>query len=933
MATKRTIWGIHAGKQGAAEELFLSKAHIALGWDKLGDLSALPDDRRAFREHFMKAQSTEKTRGAGQLYRFVHEMREGDLVVWPSQRDQQIRLGEVVGPYVFRSDIMAAYPHMRAVRWLATGPRAEFAPRALAEVDVPLALLRIKHHIPDFVRSVATDYPVESFRGVDDEDDAEVEAPVAIEEVVAFDEPRILFKEARYDLAGLLHYIDIGDIGLPDIQRPFVWSAAKVRDLFDSMYRGYPVGYLLFWSNAEISREGTRSIGTSEKQHKIPGLLVVDGQQRLTSLYAVFKSQAVMDEEFRASKIEIAFRPRDGRFGVTDAAIRKDPEFIPSISDLWTSGKGSWGLVNDFFKSLEQKRTLSDSDKEIMSRNLDRLFDLQKYPFTALEIAPTVDEESVANIFVRINSEGVKLNQADFILTLLSVFWDEGRSALERFCRSARQPTLPGQPSPFNHFIQPSPDQMLRVAVALGFHRGRLKSVYQLLRGKNLETGKVTPEERDQQFGLLKQAQGDVLDVKHWHLFFGSLLGAGFRSAQMVSSENALLYSYALYLIGRLQCDLEVHALQRLIGRWYFASSLTGRYTSSPETVMESDLNHVKDIRDSAAFVEALERIIASTLTNDFWTIALPGQLEKSASRGPALFAFYAAQCRLEAPALFSDRKIADLLDPATYGKKQALERHHIFPRDWLEDNGVTDLKQVNQLGNFSLIEWPDNISIGATPPSEYVPELKRRFSEPVWDRMCRLHALPSNWETLSYEEFLKQRRVLMAALIRRGFETLSLSSKDDEASIEPTPEEAPAWSLVETVELALRQLVTRRYRGRWGNDVEAQFAQALGTKAIAQLEHHREKHIAQYPLSDHAGTSAMLDYCYLGQLSQLMLHESAWELFRDMFQDRRHLEDLFRAITPVRNDHAHFRTVPSKELQRCKVAADDLLQLIRKHG
>src|ERR671920_2616718 len=101
--------------------------------------------------------------------------------------------------------------------------------------------------------------------------------------------------------------------------------------------------------------------------------------------------------------------------------------------------KPSYQMVKGFLKQLEAKGTLTAEDEEHISHNLDRLFDLQKYPFTALEIAPTVDEEQVADIFVRINSEGVKLNQADFILTLLSVFWDEGRAALEHVCRAARQ--------------------------------------------------------------------------------------------------------------------------------------------------------------------------------------------------------------------------------------------------------------------------------------------------------------------------------------------------------------------------------------------------------------------------------------------------------------------------------------------------------------
>lgn len=585
-------------------------------------------------------------------------------------------------------------------------------------------------------------------------------------------EMQTVFKKVDYTLSGLLHYIDIGDIGLPDIQRPFVWKAAKVRDLFDSMYRGFPVGYLLFWSNAQMN--GIRQIGLEDKGHKVPALLIVDGQQRLTSLYSVFRGKPILDENYQERQLEIAFRPRDGRFEVSDAAIKRDPEFIADISVLWTSGKAHWGLVNDFLRKLEAKTPLSEDDKDEIAHNLDRLFDLEKYPFTALEIAHTVDEDQVADIFVRINSEGVKLNQADFILTLLSVFAEDLRVNLEQFSRISRQVPQPGAgASPYNHFIQPSPDQLLRVAVAVGFYRARLRSVYQILRSKDPITGEFLAEHQERLFAALRESQKHVLNLTYWHQFFNALVGAGFRSWQMISSNNALLFSYAFYLIGRTRFGVPSHDLDKLIGRWFFAATLSGRYTNSPETVMESDLNLVKDLPDAGAFVATLNKIIQDTLTNDFWAITLPNELDTSSPRSPALYAYYAAQNLLQAPVLFSNKHIPELLDPALQTKKKPLERHHLFPRAWLERNEITDFKLINQLANFALLEWPDNLGISDDPPAKYVPGLRERFNQDGWERMCTLHALPEGFENLPYDEFLARRRVLMADIIRQGFGTL----------------------------------------------------------------------------------------------------------------------------------------------------------------
>lgn len=585
-------------------------------------------------------------------------------------------------------------------------------------------------------------------------------------------ELKTCFKRVDYDLDGLLHYIDIGDIGLPDIQRPFVWSNAKVRDLLDSMYRGFPVGYLLFWENQAIA--GAKQIGTADKAHKVPARLIVDGQQRLTSLYAVFRGKKVFDDDYKERQIEIAFRPRDGKFEVADAAIRRDVEWMPNISDIWASKKSSRKIVNDFLDKLAQKEELSDEQEEAIAHNLDRLFDLQKFPFTALEIAPSVDEEQVADIFVRINSEGVKLNQADFILTLLSVFWDEGRKALEDFCRRSRLvPTASDGPSPFNYFIQPDPDQLLRVSVAYGFGRGRLKSVYQVLRGKDMDTGVFSAEKREAQFKVLQAAQAEVLNITAWHQFLSALIGAGFRSGEMVSSQSALLYGYAFYLIGRNIFKVQEHALQKLIGRWFFFSTLKGRYTNSPESVMDGDLNRLKGIKTADEFVATLDGVMASELTNDYWMITLPADLDSSSARNPELFAYIAAQNKLSAPVLFSHKKVPELLDPSLKTTKKSLERHHLFPKAWLAKNVSDDLKLINQQANFALIEWPDNIDISDDPPSQYVPKIRARFSPDEWRRMHELHALPDNWENMNYPDFLIERRKLMAAIIRRGFESL----------------------------------------------------------------------------------------------------------------------------------------------------------------
>lgn len=588
-------------------------------------------------------------------------------------------------------------------------------------------------------------------------------------------ENRTRFKPVPYEVSQLLHNIEIGDLALPDIQRRFVWKTSQVRDLLDSMYKGFPVGYLLLWENSSALIDRFKQIGNVQKDHTPPKLLIIDGQQRLTSLYAVLRGKKVLDNEYQEKEIQIAFCPRNGKFEVPDAAIARDPEYLSNITTHFiASNTERLKLQSAFIANLKEKKGLEEIEEDTILENFARLLDLQKYPFTAIELAHDIDHESIADIFVRINSEGVDLKQPDFILTLLSVFAEDLRKLLDDFCRDAKQPPSTGQPSSYNHFFEPSPDQLIRVVAAVGFNRARISSVYQILRGRDPESEQFSETFRGQQLDIFRKSQLQVLDLTNWHSFLNTLTAAGYRSKEMLTSSQTVLYAYSLFLIGKNQAHVGHRELDRIIARWFFMTSITRRYVGSPETVMEQDLNRVKDLVGSA-FVDELQRLIVLQLTNDFWAVSLPNALDSSSARSPALFAYQAAQVKLDAPALFSNKKIAAVLDPIIRSKKKALEKHHLFPKSYLQKAGIKDKKLINQIANFAFVEWADNIDVLDDPPSEYVSRYSEKFDQTLYETMCDFHALPKGWEQLSYPDFLAQRRILMADVIKRGFEKLAI--------------------------------------------------------------------------------------------------------------------------------------------------------------
>ncbi|MEA3323521.1 MAG: DUF262 domain-containing protein [Euryarchaeota archaeon] len=587
-----------------------------------------------------------------------------------------------------------------------------------------------------------------------------------------------VFTKVDYDLGTLVKFIGLGEIGLPDIQRPFIWKNAKVRDLFDSMYKGYPVGYLLLWQNGLT--DDSRMIGTDRKQ-KPPRLVIVDGQQRLTSLYAVLRGTPVVRDNYESEQIYIAFNPLEKRFEVADAAIRRDATFLPDISPLWSEDTDLFEVVESYLSALSATREVSDGETKKIRKAIAKLQGILSFPFTALELAANVSEEDVSDIFVRINSKGTPLKQADFILTLMSVFWDEGRAELERFCRDARKPTK-GAASPFNHFIEPDPDQLLRVDVGVAFKRARLQYVYSILRGKDLETEQFSDERRVEQFDILKKAQERVLNLQYWHDFMNCIRQAGFRSAKMISSRNNLLFSYILYLIGRTEYGIDEFRLRRVIARWFFMSSVTGRYTGSPESAMEFDLAGFRDTKDGDQFISVLGHVCDVTLTSDFWSVSLPNDLATSSPRSPSLFAYHAALVLLDARALFSKMRVSELLDPAIQANRSPVERHHLFPKGHLKTINIASTRDTNQIANYALVEWGDNVAISDQPPAEYLPDLKARFSEQDLAHMYHWHALPENWGEMEYRAFLEKRREMMAQIIREGYQTLTAGREPDAA-------------------------------------------------------------------------------------------------------------------------------------------------------
>lgn len=608
------------------------------------------------------------------------------------------------------------------------------------------------------------------------------------------------FSYNPWEVSDLVSGIDKGSIRLPDIQRPFVWSNSKVRDLVDSMYRGYPVGELMFWRNA--AQEHTRVIGETDNKTQDATFQVVDGQQRLTSLYAVVKGLTVWRGDYSREKVVISFNPLTERFEVPNAATRRSSEWIDDITEIFAD---SFAARDAYLDTLRADPKV-DVDREL-ERRVERVIrdvdDLLKYEFTVVQIKEEVDREVVADVFVRINSEGQTLTASDFILTWLSVFWEEGRGDLETWARNSRF-TPEGLASalnervswtPFNPFMKFEAGQILRVAVAVGLKRARLQDAYNYLRGRDPRNRTIDPALRETALAELKVGHAHAIKPVHWDEFLKVLERAGFRNSDMVSSRTTVLYTYALWIIGRVEFKVPVDDLREVMARWYFMAAISGRYTGSSETRMQEDLNRLEALEPAAtAFVESMNQQIDSAVPADWWNVTLVDGLVTSSSSAPVYLAYMAALNVLDADVLLATSKVKDWINPLRRQAK-GIEKHHLFPKDYLKVHwGITDVKRTNQVANYALVEWSDNIDISNAAPSEYWPRQtsEKRLEGERLSRQAGWHALPANWTELPYDEFLQQRRRLIAKVIREGFLHLSDPNYVPDLTVDSEPEIAP---------------------------------------------------------------------------------------------------------------------------------------------
>jgi hypothetical protein len=580
----------------------------------------------------------------------------------------------------------------------------------------------------------------------------------------------------------ILTWVKSGEIAIPEIQRPFVWDASKVRNLLDSLYQGYPVGYLIAWRNPTVKlKDGTPSAGKR---------ILIDGQQRVTALMAAILAREVLTKDYETVRIRIAFHPQDEKFEVANPAIRKDVAWIEDVAEVFSPDASLTELTDTYAEKNPA------ADRKRISRVLEKLRKIINNHVGVIELAEDLDIETVTEIFIRVNSAGAELSQADFAMSKIAANETYGgnllRKAIDYFCHLAVAPDFLSRiekgdkafaNSEFlphmrwlrdvnDDIYDPTYTDMLRVAFTSEFRRGKLQDLVALLSGRNFETKQYEEAIAEASFAQLKQGILRFINKTHFDRLTMILRSAGFVTSNLIGGRNGVNFAYILYLRGRAE-NMPAADIERLVRRWYAMSILRGRYTGSPETAFDFDIRQV----ETHGLAKYTESVFENELPDSFWTGMLPQLMETSSSSSPYFLAYQAAQVKLGDRGFLSrDITVLDLL-------MNRSDVHHVFPRNHLKKQGLAR-GRYNQIGNFVLAQSEINIAIGDAAPEVYFRELaeqcasgKKKYGG-IKDlaelranlRMSCLPESMADGQIPAYDDFLDQRRRLMAQKIKTWF-------------------------------------------------------------------------------------------------------------------------------------------------------------------
>lgn len=863
---KAAVWMVRAGRQGALAGTFIERSLVIVGWGRVGDVSAMTRDHlvQSISEGFPDLGRNQRGQAVNTLWRLAHTMQDGDLVITPEPATRTVLLGRIAGPYVYLNEpVGEEQQHARTVRWFARAQRDELSYGARNSLGTLLTLTRPSHEgeLLRLAEAHDGDAPPTPLQQRPGRLPAREPQPVRVEiPPNASVPPRgsiAEFQPISRRMVQLLDELHNGQLALPDFQRSFVWAPDATRELLVSIIRSFPAGALLFLQGGS-ERFQARTVENAPPLAVVPSHLVLDGQQRLTSLYqaiyGVGPSRFFLDlgALISGSEVDEAVKwfNADRARAFESAQAQADALLMP-LSAVRDGGASRWRDEVVDLRNDDDPAAVRSLLREAERTHIDPLV---QYGFPVTVLPATTELEAVCTIFETLNRTGKPLTPFE----LISARAFAGGLSLRDYWEAATSQ------HPILDDFRVEPYYLLQV-IALRLGNSCKRSV------------------------VLELPSDDI--ARHWDEVTQDMAAALtlLRDECGVLVEKWLPYRPMLIPLASAWREVakaigpEEGARRGKLKRWFWCSSFTGDYESSSASLAERDAPLLK----TWLFGGPEPAVVAEfDWKRERW--------RSVTTRQQGLYKATMALTLTEHPRDFYTAA------PLTREVIEArnIDDHHVFPRGYLRE--LERGTEVDTVLNHCLIDRATNASIGKKAPSTYLAEIREAIGDQL-DHVLQSQRLPTGAGSPlardDYDAFLVVRTETLD-------EALTLRAGTGGPSSDIDPHRARLDARIEAIELELRDLI----RATIDEDEQA-FPPHVIQKAMERVRAAARKHPGDTGLQK-PDTLRLLEYLDLRELQDTIASKSLWSAFEDIFATKEQLNNRTMQLAELRNALRHSRTL-----------------------
>jgi len=673
----------------------------------------------------------------------------------------------------------------------------------------------------------------------------------------------------KYNFPTLMNDIENGRVRLPPFQREFIWTPTKVIALMDSIYKGFPIGSLFYWRAERKYVELFRDI----KSLRLPApaqdqelFFILDGQQRLTSIWATFKGALIDGQNYARICLDL---DQAAKYEASDPETRREikvftesePDNVTFVSlrDILSETVGTYDAIRD---------PLPPEKRQTLTKARDRF---TNYPFSVVKVF-NLELEDAVEVFQRINQGGKRLTRFELVAANC---WSESfdvAKAVKEFNERVRQRTDFGIVEPIT-FVQ---------AMSL-LEFGQCKTEHELrLRSKKVE--ELWPR--------ISKAIGDAID---W-----------MRDNYGVITRDMIPYDAMLAVLA---CYFSAHGTnvspehKVWIDRWFWRSAFSERYVQAQTSQMANDSKAIKELIDGK--FELPDYPLKVTKESIL-------KMRINRSSGAARNAVLCLLAHIKPKNLITGVDVSLAKDH--FSELKDPNAHHIFPKNFLRKILKRPVEEVHLISNFCFLPADLNKKIKDRAPSEYFAEFKGDNSgNRDFDASLRSHLIPTGadspiWSN-DYNEFLRQRTNLIWGEILKA-----VGEGDIYDAGVPVPRDE-ARLAVDEIEVKLRRLVDEALRSHFGENYwKKAIPGDLQKRLKERIDENRSKLVGGI-----VDPFIRLQYADLMDLHKII--DNNWEIFQDRFHSREHLKTYFLGLKNYRNPLAHARDLDAVDQKQGEAA------------